>query len=76
MVVFHSNGDITKQAGIQKAVVAAAKVNPGSRSSSYWSTGSRAYVSKDGHTTFAEIYPPGHSGIQLDGAHQEGARGA
>ena len=35
------------------------KVNPGSRVSSYWSTGSRAYVSKDGHTAFAEIYPPG-----------------
>ena len=63
MVVFHSNGDITKQAGIQKAVVAAAKVNPGSRSSSYWSTGSHAYVSKDGHTTFAEIYPPANPGF-------------
>ena len=35
------------------------KVNPGSRVSSFWSTGSRAYVSKDGHTAFAEIYPPG-----------------
>ena len=33
-------------------------MNPGSRSSSYWSTGSRAYVSADGHTAFAEIYPP------------------
>jgi len=63
VVVFHSSGDITKQAGIQRAVAAAAKVNPGSRSSSYWSTGSRAYVSKDGHTTFAEIYPPGTPGF-------------
>ena len=63
VVVFHSNGDITKQAGIQRAVVAAAKVNPGSRSSSYWSTGSHAYVSKDGHTTFAEIYPPANPGF-------------
>jgi RND superfamily putative drug exporter len=63
VVVFHSSGDITKQAGIQKAVVAAAKVNPGSRLSSYWSTGSRAYVSKDGHTTFAEVYPPANPGF-------------
>src|SRR5206468_1323238 len=59
VAVFHSDGDITKQAGIQKAVAAAAKVNPGARDSSYFSTGgNRAYVSKDGHTMFAEIYPP------------------
>jgi RND superfamily putative drug exporter len=58
VAVFHSDGDVTKQTGIQRAVEAAAKVNPGSRDSSYFSTGSRAYVSKDGHTTFAEIYPP------------------
>ena len=39
--------------------MAAAAVNPGSRDSSYFSTGeNRAYVSKDGHTMFAEIYPP------------------
>ena len=49
--------------GIKKAVAAAAKVNPGSRVSSFWSTGSRAYVSKDGHTAFAEIYPPGTPGF-------------
>src|SRR3954464_2189429 len=59
VAVFHSDGDITKQPGIQKAVAAAAAVNPGSRDSSYFSTGeNRAYVSKDGHTMFAEIYPP------------------
>ena len=58
VAVFHSDGDVTKKKGIQRAVVAAAAVNPGSRTSSYFSTGSRVYVSKDGHTTFAEIYPP------------------
>src|SRR4029079_19506237 len=58
VAVFHSDGDITKEKGIQKAVAAAAKVNPGSRDSSYFSTRSPVYVSKDGHTTFAEIYPP------------------
>jgi RND superfamily putative drug exporter len=50
---------VTKAAGIKDAIAAAAKVNPGSRVSSYWSTASRAYVSRDGHTAFAEIYPPG-----------------
>jgi RND superfamily putative drug exporter len=59
VAVFHAGGDVTKQAGIRQAIAAAAAVNPGSRTSSYWSTGSRAYVSKDGHTAFAEIYPPG-----------------
>ena len=58
VAVFHSDGDVTKVKGIPRAVAAAAAVNPGSRTSSYFSTGSRAYVSKDGHTTFAEIYPP------------------
>jgi putative drug exporter of the RND superfamily len=59
VAVFHSDGDVTKETGITRAVAAAAAVNPGSRVSSYFSTKSRAYVSKDGHTTFAEIYPPG-----------------
>jgi RND superfamily putative drug exporter len=59
VAVFHSSGDITQQAGIAEAIAAAAAVNKGSRTSSFFSTGSRAYVSKDGHTTFAEIFPPG-----------------
>jgi putative drug exporter of the RND superfamily len=59
VAVFHSNGDITKERGVQKAILAAQKVNKGSRMSSYYSTGSLAYVSKDRHTTFAEIYPAG-----------------
>jgi putative drug exporter of the RND superfamily len=59
VAVFHSSGNVTKRADLEQAVYAAAAVNPGSRTSSYWSTGSRAYVSNDGHTTFAEIYPPG-----------------
>ncbi len=59
VAVFRSKGDVTKATGIRDAITAGASVNPGSRTSSYWSTGSRAYVSRDGHTTFAEIYPPG-----------------
>src|SRR5215217_7472618 len=63
VAVFHSSGDVTKEAGIAKAISAAAKINPGSRVSSFWSTGSRVYVSKDRHTTFAEIYAPGTPGF-------------
>src|SRR5438445_9084234 len=63
VAVFHSAGDVTKATGITKAIAAAASVNPGSRVSSFWSTGSHAYVSKDGHTAFAEIYPAGTPGF-------------
>jgi RND superfamily putative drug exporter len=59
VAVFHTDGDITKVAGLEDAVKDAAAVNPGSRVSSYWSTGSRAYLSQDGRTAFAELYPPG-----------------
>src|SRR4051794_26060629 len=59
VAVFHSSGDITNVRGVDKAIAVAAKVNPGSRYSSFWSTGSRAYLSADRHTAFAEIYPPG-----------------
>src|SRR3954451_6250151 len=63
VAVFRSSGDVTEATGIERAIAAAAHVNPGSRVSSYWSTGSGAYVSKDGHTAFAEIYPPGTPGF-------------
>jgi RND superfamily putative drug exporter len=70
VAVFHTSGDITAHTDLQKAVDRARAVNPGSRSSSFWSTGSRAYVSKDGHTAFAEIYPPKNpnfsSSVHLD----------
>jgi putative drug exporter of the RND superfamily len=63
VVVFHSSGDVTKERAIAKAVAKGAEVNPGSRVSSYFATHSNAYVSKDRHTTFAEIYPPGLPGF-------------
>ena len=63
VAVFHSNGDVTKMTAIKPAIGAAAKQNPGSRVSSYFSTGSDAYVSRDRHTTFAELYPPGNQGF-------------
>ncbi|MHB8470551.1 MAG: MMPL family transporter [Gaiellaceae bacterium] len=63
VAVFHTQGDVTKATGIAQAIRAAAAVNTGSRTSSFWSTGSRAYVSHDGHTGFAEIYPPGTPGF-------------
>jgi RND superfamily putative drug exporter len=66
VAVFHTKGDVTKAAGLEKAVETAAKVDKGSRTSSYWSTGSRAFVSKDGHTAFAEIFPAGSPTFSSD----------
>src|SRR5438477_68226 len=59
IAVFHSGGDVTKMRDIERAIDRARAVNPGSRVSSYFTTGSSAYVSKDRHTTFATIYPAG-----------------
>ncbi len=38
---------------------------PGARTSSYFSTGNPMYVSRDRHTTFAEVYPPGPAGLDI-----------
>ncbi len=59
VVVFHTAGDATKSRAIAAAMQRAAAVLPGSRTSSYFSTHNPMYVSKDRHTTFEELYPPG-----------------
>jgi RND superfamily putative drug exporter len=59
VVVFHTSGDVTKSDAIKAAMDRAVKSSPGARSSSFYSTGSDAFVSKDRHTTFMEIYPAG-----------------
>jgi RND superfamily putative drug exporter len=59
VVVFHTRGDATKSKAIEQAMERAAATVPGARTSSYFSTGSLMYVSRDRHTTFQEVYPPG-----------------
>ena len=59
VVVFHTSGDATKSDAIKAAMARAVKTSPGARSSSFFSTGSDAYVSPDRHTTFMEVYPAG-----------------
>jgi len=76
IAVFHSSGDITRATGVAEAIEAAARVDPGSRTSSFWSTGSRAYVSKDTHTAFAMIYPPGQPSVTNDVLHVGQVRAA
>jgi putative drug exporter of the RND superfamily len=59
VVVFHTDGDATKSTAIKDAMQRAAATMPGARTSSYFSTGNTMYVSRDRHTTFQNIYPPG-----------------
>jgi putative drug exporter of the RND superfamily len=60
VVVFHTKqGDVRKTEGLGQAIERTAAAVPGSRASSFFTTGSDAYVSSDRRTTFAEIYPPG-----------------
>jgi len=59
VVVFHTNGDATRSDAIKQAMQRAAQSMPRARTSSYFSTGDLMYVSKDRHTTFEEVYPPG-----------------
>jgi len=59
VVVFQTKGDATKSDAIRAAMQRAAKASPGALTSSYFSTGSLAYVSRDRHTAFMEIHPAG-----------------
>src|SRR5436189_899013 len=49
VVVWHAPGDVTQNAAVRNAAGGVAKAVPGLRTSSYFSTGSSAYVSKDRH---------------------------
>jgi RND superfamily putative drug exporter len=66
IAVLSADGDVTRAAGVEEAIDAAVAANPGSRVSSYFTTGSDAYVSEDRGTTFAAIYPAGE--VTFDGA--------
>src|SRR4051812_9704856 len=65
VLVFRSDGDVTKQREIQQAIDKAAAGVPRSRVSSYYSTGKPVYVSADRHTTYAELYPGGEPSFEL-----------
>jgi RND superfamily putative drug exporter len=68
-VVFRTSGDATKNRAIEQAMQRAAATMPGARTSSYFSTHNLMYVSRDRHTTFEQIYPAGHAGLdKLSGA--------
>ena len=62
VVVLSSPGrDITRVAGTERAIDAAAGVVKGGRVGSWFDTHSDMYVSRDRHTMVATIYPPGNA---------------
>ncbi len=75
VVLATTKGDATKTPGIERAFAAAAAKNPGASVSSFFSTGSNVYVSRDRHTTFAEIVPAGEVGFS-DLGHAKETRAA
>src|SRR6478672_10175290 len=71
VVVFHTRGDVTKSAAIEKAMDRVAASMPGAFTSSYFTTGRFMYVSKDRHTAFQEVYPSGPARLDIpSGANQ------
>ncbi|MEY2430986.1 MAG: putative drug exporter of the superfamily [Acidimicrobiaceae bacterium] len=69
VVVFHTDGVATDNAGISQGMRQAADAVPGSFTSSYYTTGNLVYVSADRHTAFEMIYPAGQAGVnKLSGA--------
>jgi RND superfamily putative drug exporter len=70
VVVFHTSGDARKSDAIRAAMLRVKGANPAARTSSWFSTHDEMYVSRDHHTTFMEVYPPGlasfdsHSGAK------------
>jgi putative drug exporter of the RND superfamily len=69
VAVQRAETDITKVKGVGKAFERAAAVMPGTRMSSYFTTGDDAYLSPDRRVAFAEIFPPGKldfEGVDVD----------
>src|SRR5439155_6982033 len=66
VALFTVEGDVTKDNAIRAALAKFHRQFPAFRIGSYFSTHSRAYVSKDGHSTFATLYPPGKPGFSSE----------
>ena len=60
VVVFHSDGDLTKSDAVKAAMVRAEKANPGALTASYFSTGSDAY---DVATSLQKSVPPENDAV-------------
>src|SRR5262245_27912398 len=71
IAVIRVKGDATKSAAAQQTLAQVSKEFPKFRTSSYFTTGSLAYVSSDRHTAFATFYPPGRPSFSSDSKFKE-----
>src|SRR6476661_2750873 len=66
VVVFHSPSvDVTRSPAVRAAMARVVKANPSALTSSFFSTGDAMYVSRDRHTTFLQVYPPGANALNV-----------
>jgi RND superfamily putative drug exporter len=61
VVLTSPHKNVTQVPGARRAVEAASSAVKGSRTGSWFETHNKMYVSKDGHTMVATIYPPGNA---------------
>jgi RND superfamily putative drug exporter len=66
VAVLRVKGDVTKSAAARETLARVSQEFPRFRTSSYFTTGSLAYVSSDRHTAFATFYPPGRPSFSSD----------
>jgi putative drug exporter of the RND superfamily len=66
IAVVRVKGDVTKSTAARQTLARVSQGFPTFRTSSYYTTGSLAYVSRDRHTAFATFYPPGRPSFSSD----------
>jgi putative drug exporter of the RND superfamily len=66
VAVLRVKGDITRSTAARDTLARVSHEFPRFRTSSYFTTGSLAYVSRDRHTAFATFYPPGRPSFSSD----------
>jgi RND superfamily putative drug exporter len=71
IAVLRVKGDVTKSAAARETLARVSQEFPKFRTSSYFTTGSLAYVSSDRHTAFATFYPPGRPSFSSDAHFKE-----
>ncbi len=71
IAVIRVNGDVTRSTAARQTLAKVSQKFPKFRTSSYFTTGSLAYVSKDRHTAFATFYPPGRPSFSSDAKFKE-----
>jgi putative drug exporter of the RND superfamily len=71
IAVIRVKGDVTKSTPARQTLARVSREFPKFRTSSYFTTGSLAYVSDDRHVAFATFYPPGRPSFSSDAHFKE-----